>query len=124
MGILYKVVFLPVHAEFTDGCHIINKDGEVFTYNKDEAWNLDTVRVAEPFLVSYEYNMPVVIGRPSPAAKWLKKEGSCKAVDCQEWLWNENDKKWVMPRPPDLTTVPNPLVSYVRVKCPCCQILH
>lgn len=124
MGLMYKLLFLPVYKQPTEGCYIINKEGQVFIYSKDEAWNMDIMAVSEPFLVSSVYNEQKIIGKPSPAVKWLKNGDECKIVDCEEWLYNEDTKQWVMPKPPDMHSVPKPLSIYIRVKCPSCQILH
>ena len=82
---LYTLKYLPVDKPLEDGCTVINLKGEHFTYDAASAvgWNLDSIRVAEPFLVSNEFNQQVIVGKPMPSAlKWLKPGMVLKSVDC------------------------------------------
>lgn len=119
---LYKSLFLPVDKPLEDGCDIINQSGEVFTYNESsDFWHKEAIRRAELFLVSMEFNQLVVIGKPSPAAKWLTNGIDVKAIDCEKWLWDVHHKEWCGEA--SFTDQTN-FHDYWRIKCPSCGQLH
>lgn len=124
----YKALFLPVDKPLEDGCDIINQSGEVFTYNESsDFWRKDAIRRAELFLVSYEFNQIVVIGRPSPEATWLKNGMDVKACDCEEWVYSTKEKKWhgkINAKDVPMSWSVDDYCFCWRIKCPTCQVLH
>lgn len=82
----YKAMYIPTSDQiWVDGCKYIDKNGEVFEYNPGV--NLYTNnfkenhRVAELMIVDMQFNQTVIVGRPSPDAKWLKNGMDIKPSD-------------------------------------------
>lgn len=116
----YKAIYLPVDKPLTDGCIVIDVDGNVCNYNKEDNRDYYKYRkVAELFLVSVEFNEVWVVGRPSEESlKWLKGGVEVKSVDCQKGIvYNE---EW---RPIAGELYSSNAVVF-RIKCPVCGMLH
>ena len=87
------LLYLPVDKPLTDGCMICTNTGTPFEYKESEGrgWNKDSIRVVEPFLVGYEFNVQKIVGRPSEAAmKWLKHGDKVSRIGCHPWLLNDD----------------------------------
>lgn len=127
---LYKALYLPVDKPLEDGCDVINKSGEVFTYDAEQSGVGDGKYIlrAELFLVSFEFNQLVIIGMPSPEAGWLKNGMDVKAVDCEAFIYNKGKKEWSErcddPEIFMLGNLNDFLRVYFRIKCPTCHNLH
>lgn len=122
---LYKLVYLPVDREPQDLDTIMLSNGEMFPFKSSEAlgWLRSSIKVVEPFLVSYLWNEMKVIGRPSPEVlKWLKAGMEVKKVDCEElWLiWPDGIPRQMM----DDAASESSKNIFIRVKCPTCGVMH
>jgi len=80
----FKYLFLPVGEPITDGCTLIDSAGTPFIYDSIThcSLNLNNYRVAAPFIVEFEFNMPQVRGVPSLGVKWLKNGDEIRMADC------------------------------------------
>lgn len=83
---MYIAKYLPVDKPWTDGCTIINSSGEHHIWEENSiGWPKHAWKVAELFIVSFEFNFQVVICRPSEASqKWLKAGMEIKKTDIVE----------------------------------------
>lgn len=105
MSTTYTVKYLPVDKPLTDGCIVIDRSGKNFVFNSYTHHHMeDDVRVAELFLVAYDYNQPVVVGRPAPASlKWVKPGIEVTHGNCEFYPTNADDQ-----------------IPTVAIRCPCC----
>ncbi len=122
----YKLLYLPVDKPIIDGCILMDSSGETFPYDANAPRDLKTEHlcVAEPFLVTFEFNRAVVVGQPSPLVNWLKIGEEVKAADCE--------KAYISPHLPEglvkFYKDPEPgstvTKEVIRIKCPTCGHLH
>lgn len=125
----YTFLFLPSDLPFTDGCNIIDQSGNLHAY--DETHHTPETkrlyRVAEPWLVSTQFNKQEPMWRPSPKAlKWLKSGDQVKVADTEVWIYSINEKRFISRMEED-DNIPEPkskFCVYARVKCPMCGDLH
>lgn len=107
----YKAIYLPTaHQVWVDGCKYINESGEVFEYDASVWTSVDytkTHQVAELMMVDMQFNKMVVIGRPSPGAKWLKNGMDVKVSDVAD---------------PNVKCEDD--IALINVRCPTCRELH
>ena len=123
---LYKALFLPVDKPLEDGCDCVFQSGEHYIYDESKSQFIKAaIKRAELFLVSYEFNQLIVVGKPSPEALWLKNGMNVKEVDCE--LYMHDKYGWVniiRVEPNDLKFVLENKTTYWRIKCPTCGVLH
>ena len=81
----YKALYLPTSDQiWVDGCSCIDEDGAMYEYdasNYTHSTYQSNYRVAELMIVDMRFNQMVVIGRPSPGAKWLTNGTDVKRSD-------------------------------------------
>lgn len=107
----YKAIYLPTaHQVWIDGCHYINQNGEVFIYDVADTmgthWMVNH-QVAELMIVDMQFNKMVIIGRPSPGAKWLTNGMDVKVSDVAD---------------PNVKCEDD--IALINVRCPTCRELH
>ncbi len=73
---MYTAMYLPVDRPWTDGCMYLTSSGD---HHEWDAADIDAQKVKEKgkvadlFIVGYEYNQLRIVGQPSAAAKrWIK----------------------------------------------------
>lgn len=131
----YTAKYLPIDSPWTEGCTLINQIGENLQWDGVElGWNKECWRVAELFLVSFEFNTMKIVGRPSPeTAKWLKPGMKVKACDCALYCREDNGAYTKLTEyaiRAHLTAINSSSAKFanfstrVRVLCPTCQTLH
>jgi hypothetical protein len=105
---LYKLLYLPTKDQiFTDGCTVIDLNGEVSEW-KEHHDTQDYIRVAEPFLVRFEYNQMIIVGRPSvKSLRFLNVGQDIKSVDTNMLLVPEKDGYY-----------------RIQIRCPVCSVWH
>jgi hypothetical protein len=120
----YTAIYLPVDKPRTDGCTMINAAGYTAIYSEaDKQDYLTFWKVAELFLVAYEYNERVIIGQPSPKARWIKPGTEVRAADCELWYYNKKTRLFVARRK-EMGIETEEFCYYWRVKCENCGDLH
>lgn len=73
---MYIAKYLPVDRPWTDGCIMIDAQGNHKQWDESgyeaEAYK-QHCKVAELFIVEYEYNLLKIVGKPNASAmKWIK----------------------------------------------------
>lgn len=73
---IYTAIYLPVDRPWTDGCTYLDSSGAIHEWAAGE-YDADQEKkrgkVADIFIVGYEFNQMKIIGQPSESArKWIK----------------------------------------------------
>lgn len=122
----YQLLYLPVEGLIEDGCMVMDADGNVFKYNYADhfGFNMENIKLCEPFFVYYEFNHMHIAGKPSPLVNWMRPGDWVKAADCEEAFCNSSLPpgivKFYAMKPKESLAVD----AVLRVRCPTCGHLH
>lgn len=145
---IFEVKLLGTNIEVTEGCLVIGPNGEsgdydpysdFYTQKPSGYW-----KAAFLFIVRYEYNQMVIVGRFSSEAKWLKNGDKVRSVDIVLWFYDEKLKDFMYPVPVPENKMEQYNTEFVyniaarhrqlagcenyvalwRIECPSCKQLH
>lgn len=142
---IYNVLLLPTNEQFKEGHTLLGRCGEIRIYDPMEEMRQgpDYWRMAHLNIVRTEFNKPVVVGRISHDAAWLKNGDTVKSHDIQLWFYDLATGAWLHPVEKvdeDIyhtheftlnstdhfhkTTKKTTAITLWRVQCPTCRLLH
>lgn len=122
---IYKVLYRPINEAITDGCTVIDAEGNAFTYNETVHYDrkVGQLKPAVLTVVKVEYNHIVPVGIPSHKAKWLKNGDEVLYKDMEPWYYNNKLRDFIA-KVQDPDKVITGCVVLIRFKCPSCGDLH